>query len=159
MIRERTSQNPRNGFKATRKPRRGENEQYDSTILFSSKFIFLIMGHLTNHLENSSKEKRLNRTRSKPEFRASCSWVLFGRGTFELAWIWVRTEWNLTWHMNTTSRYLNLARMKFVLRIDFTVHWFTVLSNKLLEIWGCRKKTSHSNERNQWGFRGKSLIF
>ena len=34
------------------------------------------------------KRQAPNRTRPKPEFRESCSWVLFGRGTFELAWIW-----------------------------------------------------------------------
>ena len=41
------------------------------------------------------KRKAPNRTPPKPEFRASCSWVLFGRGTFELAWIWFRTDYEV----------------------------------------------------------------
>ena len=47
-----------------------------------------------------------NRTRAKPEFRVSCSWVLFVRATLELAWIhFIQNRlWNLRRHMNTTSR-------------------------------------------------------
>ena len=50
------------------------------------------------------KRKVPNRTPPKPEFRASCSWVLFGRGTFELAWIWFIQNMKSSRHLNTTSR-------------------------------------------------------
>ena len=61
----------------------------------------------TNSVGNFLKRKGPNRSRPKPEFRESCSWALFGRGTFDLAWIWFRTDWNLKQHMNTTWRGLN----------------------------------------------------
>ena len=49
------------------------------------------------------KRKVPNRTPPKPEFRASCSWVLFGRGTFELAWIWFIQTMKSSRHLESTK--------------------------------------------------------
>ena len=57
------------------------------------------------------KRKAPNRTPPKPEFRASCSWVLFGRGTFELAWIWFRTDYEIWSDIWTQRRGLNEIRL------------------------------------------------
>ena len=67
------------------------------------------------------KRKASNRTRPKPEFRESYSWVLFGRGTFHLAWIWFIQIMKI----EATYEHNVAASMKFVSRsrIDFTVWW------------------------------------
>ena len=51
------------------------------------------------------KRKAPNRTRPKPGFRESCCCILFGQGTFELAWNLAQNRlWNLKRHTKTTSR-------------------------------------------------------
>ena len=57
------------------------------------------------------KRKAPNRTPPKPEFRASCSWVLFGRGTFKLAWIWFRKDYEIWGDIWIQRRGLNEIRL------------------------------------------------
>ena len=50
------------------------------------------------------KRQAPNRTRPKPEFRESCSWVLF-------AWIWFRTDYEIWSDIWTQRRGLNEIRL------------------------------------------------
>ena len=57
------------------------------------------------------KRKAPKRTRPKPEFRESCSWMLFGRGTLELVWILFRTDYEIWSDIWTQRRGLNEIRL------------------------------------------------
>ena len=53
--------------------------------------------NVPDKLGYSPKRKVPDRTPPKPEFQASCSWVLFVRSTFKLAWIWSESN---TWQLH-----------------------------------------------------------